>query len=183
MLDDAIDTFFDHYTKSTDQLTTHFDPDWPSACERGSHWVTADDERLIRWAPVRRVASHDFAGLENALEYEIHRDIKTHYGRYWSANLPADAPDGRLSLLFLWNDQDVERLIENLIGHAVACRHNKTPFAVFFACTEDPEDYYLTVNNSTGAVQLEQPGYKPLRVVADNLEAFYASLVPATDQD
>ena len=79
----------------------------------------------------------------------IHPDIKTHYGRYWSANLEAEAPDGHVSLLYLWNQQDVDRLVENLIGHAVACRQNRTPFSVFFACTEPESDLFLTLNNST----------------------------------
>ena len=109
----------------------------------------------------------------------IHPDVKTHYGAYWSANLEAEAPDGHVTLLYLWSPADAERLIENLIGHAVACRHNKTPFSVFFACTEPDSDLFLTINNSTGQIQLEEPGKAPLRIVSENLQTFMSQLVPA----
>jgi SecY interacting protein Syd len=180
VLTSMIDTFFEHYQKSFDVLITRHDPEWPSPCEQGQPWQDEDGEWLTRWQPIpRHSTADDFSSLESALELEIHPDIKTHYGRYWSANLEAVAPEGHVSLLYLWNQQDVDRLIENLIGHAVACRHNRTPFSVFFACTEPDSDFYLTINNTTGAVQLETPGKKPLRRIADSLSDFMALLVPA----
>ena len=180
MLESAIDTFFEHYRKSFDSLTTPHDAQWPSPCEIGKPWEDETGNAWTCWQPVRRHATaDDFAGLENALEMPIHPDIKTHYGRYWSANLEAEAPDGHVSLLYLWNQQDVDRLVENLIGHAMACRHNRTPFSVFFACTEPQSDLFLTLNNSTGAVQLEEPGKPPLRTVCGSLAEFFDLLVPA----
>ena len=137
-------------------------------------------QQLIAWEPKRRAPStNDFVGLERALKLEIHADIKTHYGRYWANHLQALAPEGEVSMLYLWNAEDSERLIENLVGHAVACKQNKTPFSVFFACTEADSEYYLTVNNSTGQIQLEEPGSKPLKVVSNSLAEFYQILVPA----
>ena len=134
---------------------------------------------MIHWQPTRRPDStSDFDGLEHALERAIHPDIKAYYARYWSANIRARAPDGELVLLFLWNLEDVDRLIENLISHAVACRHNKTPFAPFFACPIDDDDYFLTVANDTGEVLLERPGYKPIRRVARSLGAFLSTITP-----
>ena len=59
------------------------------------------------------------------------------------------------------------------------CRHNRTPFSVFFACTEPDSELYLTVNNDTGAVQVEEPGRKPIRTVCESLAEFYDLLVPA----
>ena len=180
MLETAIDTFFDHYEKSFESLIVAHDEQWPSPCEIGDPWQDEQGISRIRWQPVRRhAAADDFAGLEAALEMSIHPDIKTHYGRYWSANLEAEAPDGHVSLLYLWNQQDVDRLVENLIGHAVACRHNRTPFSVFFACTEPASDLFLTVNNRTGEVQLEEPGKPPLRTVCPSLAEFFDLLVPA----
>ncbi len=180
MLDAAIETFFEHYQKSFEQLITTHDPQWPSPCEIGEPWQDKDGGSWIAWQPIRRHSTaEDFAGLENALEMPIHPDIKAHYGHFWSANLEAEAPDGHVSLLYLWNQEDVDRLVENLIGHAVACRHNRTPFSVFFACTEPDSDLFLTINNSTGEVQLEEPGKPPLRVVAASLAEFFDVLVPA----
>ena len=79
-------------------------------------------------------------------------------------------------MLFLWSPDDINRLMENLVGHLFACQVNKTPFSVFFACTIDPDDYYLTVNNETGVVQLEQPAKKPIREIAPNLATFLDQL-------
>ncbi len=184
MLTTALDTFFEHYVKSFETLVTPHDPDWPSPCEVGAPFTGNDGETLIQWHPVRRHATaDDFSGLESALELPIHPDIKTHYGRYWSANLEAEAPDGHVSLLYLWNQSDVDRLVENLIGHAVACRHNRTPFSVFFACTEPDSELFLTIHNETGQVQLEEPGKPPIRVVCDSLEEFMGWLVPAADSE
>ncbi|MEM9624327.1 MAG: SecY-interacting protein Syd [Pseudomonadota bacterium] len=178
-LTNAIDTFFAHYQQSYPELVTTFDKDWPSPCEIGTAVTDPDGAQSIPWQPVRREPNNDFAHLEKALEMAIHPDIKTHYGAYWSANLEAEAPDGHVSLLYLWSRQDVDRLIENLIGHAVACRHNKTPFSVFFACTEPDSELFLTVNNDTGCVQVEEPGRKPIGTVCDSLAEFYELLVPA----
>jgi SecY interacting protein Syd len=50
---------------------------------------------------------------------------------------------------------------------------------VFFACTEAESDLFLTVDNASGAVMLERPGYKPLRQVAASLAECLAPLEPA----
>lgn len=184
MLTDTLDTFFEHYAKSRESLVTSHDPDWPSPCELGEPWRDESGGQIVQWHPVRRHATaDDFSGLETALEMPIHPDIKTHYGRYWSANLEAKAPDGHVSLIFLWNQEDSNRLVENLISHAVACRHNRLPFSVFFACTEPDSDLFLTINNESGAVQLEEPGKRPLRIVSENLADFLELLVPAAATD
>lgn len=107
---------------------------------------------------------------------EVHPDIKTYYAHCWSDNVTATAPDGDCSMLFLWSPTDLDRLRENLIGHLFACQVNKTPFSVFFACTIDPEDYFLTVNNETGVVQLEAPAKKPIKEIAPNLATFIDTL-------
>lgn len=137
----------------------------------------------MSWQPLRRQdGADDFAGLERALELSIHPDIKRYYGRYWSGGLEAEADEGHVSLLLLWNGEDADRLVENLIGHALAKRRARTPFTVFFACTEPESDLFLSVDNETGKVVLEAPGQKPLRVVAESLAQFLAVLRPASPQ-
>jgi|GEM_PF-469198 len=186
-LAEAMDTFFAHYAQSHDQLETIHDSQWPSSCEVGHPYLTKHGT-MIGWRPILRQpqAEHPnddlFQGLENALELTIHPTIKTHYSRYWSGHLEAQAPQGPVSLIYLWNEEDAQRLIENLIGHAVACRQNRVPFSAFFACTDLDSDYYLTVNNDTGQVQLETPGKRPIRTVCDSLDQFYQWLVPANPQ-
>ena len=175
----ALDLFWQRVADATDKLHTEYDSEWPSVCEVGQHWIDSYGNAQIEWQPTQRsTPSADFTKFEEALGFELHPDIKTYYSRYWGANVQAHAPDGDLTLLFLWNEADLDLLIENLIGHVVACRNNKTPFAVFFAVAEPDTDYFLTVNNETGQVQLEEPGKKPLQVVAHSLAEFLNALEP-----
>lgn len=176
----ALDAFIERSLERFPRLEDTFDPEWPSLCEIGEPFLDAAGQRRVAWRPRRRTpGTDDFAGLERALELPIHPDIKAYYGRYWSGGLEAEAPDGHVSLLLLWNSADADRLTENLIGHALAKRRARAAFTVFFACTEPQSDLFLSVDNDTGQVVLEVPGGKPLRVVADSLAAFLATLAPA----
>lgn len=177
-LNNRLHRFFEAFINHNPVPATEWDPEWPSPCEIGDPFTQPDTEdRLIKWQPVPRHALEpDFQGLENALGAEVHPDIKTYYAHSWSENITVLAPDGACSLLFLWSPRDLERLIENLVGHLFACQVNKTPFSVFFACTIDPDDYYLTVNNETGVVQLEAPAKKPIKEIAPDLATFIETL-------
>ena len=187
---DALTKFMDHTLKAYPDLQAPFDPDWRSPCEIGEPFET-DQGTLIAWRPIRRhpdTVTEDFTPLEKALEISIHPDIKAYYGAYWAAGLEADAVDGHVSLLFAWNPEDVERLNENLIGHALSRKAHSRKAArgramsVFFACTEPDSELFLSVDNDSGAVLLEKPGYKPIREVAPDLASFLTSLVPAPPQ-
>ncbi|HEX7037658.1 MAG TPA: SecY-interacting protein Syd [Pseudomonadales bacterium] len=179
----ALDDFVDRYVAAFPQLEAMFDPDWRSPCEIGAPYPDEQGEQRVRWRPRRRDAAageHDLAGLERALEQALHPAVPAYYGRYWSGGLEARAPDGHVSLLLLWNEADAERLVGNLIGHALAKRRARSPFTTFFACTEPDSELFLSVDNATGQVLLEEPGRRrPLRVVAESLPAFLRSLEPA----
>ncbi len=151
-----------------------YDPQWPSECYQQT---TATGEP-VPWVPVLQQQTPElFQGLAHALETDIHPDIVRYYTRYWSDPLPASFNGDRLNLLFVWNDEDYERLRGNLIGHALTQRRRKLPLTLFFACTE-PEDFILSVDNASGQVMLEQPGQAPLRVIAESLAAFIGQLKP-----
>ena len=177
--------FVNHHLKAWPELEMPFDPAWRSPCEISEPYTRSpenqqgDSPRFIRWGPVKRSLPDDFTGLENALETDVHPDIKAYYGAWWSGNLEAEAPDGHVSLILLWNPDDADRLVENQIGHALVNRRSKSPLSFFFACTEPDSDLILTVRNDTGEVLLERPGYKPLRTVAGCLAEFIDLLVPA----
>jgi SecY interacting protein Syd len=179
----ALGNFVDRYVAAYPELLEPFDPDWRSPCERGEPFVGPSGTTLVRWRPVRRPPFERedgaFAGLERALAVPIHPDIKAYYGSYWSGGLEATAADGHVSLILLWNRDDADRLIENLIGHSLAKRRVRSHFTVFFACTEPESDLFLAIDNATGAVMLERPGYKPLRQVAGSLAEFLTGLEPA----
>jgi SecY interacting protein Syd len=179
---ESLDRFIERYLRAVTPPPEPFDPEWRSPCEQGAPFAPEDGERRIAWQPVRREASAPdlFSGLERALELELHADVKTYYGRWWSAHLDARAPDGPVRLILLWNAEDADQLVENLIGHALAKRRQRMPFTAFFANTDPDSDYFLSVDNATGQVLLEQPGRPPLRVVADSLASFLDNLEPPT---
>ncbi len=174
-----LDAFVARYLQQYPQLVDPFDPQWRSPCEAAEPFMSPDGVQLVSWKPLRRAFADDFAGLERALEAPIHADIKAYYGAFWSGGLEATAQDGHVSLILLWNPSDAERLVENLIGHALAKRRARTPFTVFFACTEPESDLFLSVDNTSGEVVLEAPGAKPLRTVAPSLTVFLRGLAPA----
>ena len=179
----ALDNFVDDTLICYPVLSVPFDADWRSLCETGEPYQGPDDKPLINWQPTPRhqnTSVDDFQPLEQALEVQVHPDIKAYYAGYWAAGLEAEAVDGHVSLLFLWNVDDVARLNENLIGHALSKRRSKAPMSIFFACTEPDSELFLSVDNDSGRVLLEKPGHKPIREVADSLEAFLATLVPRT---
>jgi SecY interacting protein Syd len=128
----ALDRFVRRHGQRFPSLPAPFDAEWRSPCELDT--VTQPPPRQVRWRPLRRPVPIDpFAGLARALEMPIHPDAKAFWGRYWSGNLEAEAADGHVSLLQLWNEDDADRLVENLIGHALAKRRARSAFTVFFA--------------------------------------------------
>jgi SecY interacting protein Syd len=175
----ALSAFVDRYVARYPALVSPFERDWRSPCECGEPRMSADGVELITWRPVARAFADDFAGLERALELPIHLDVKAYYGAFWSGGLEATATEGHVSLILPWNPADVDRLVENLIGHALAKRRARAPFTVFFACTEPDSELFLSVDNASGEVVLEAPGAKPLRTVAPSLTVFLRGLVPA----
>lgn len=171
----ALGAFIDRYQRAWPLLTAVFDPKWRSPCECGP----PDEAGRVPWAPKATEFIDHFQGLENALEEPVHEDIKQYYGNYWSGGLEAEADEGHVSLILLWNEADAERLIENQIGHVLTSRRMRTPLSLFFACTEPDSELILTVRNATGEVVLERPGTRHQRVVAPSLAAFIDTLRPA----
>lgn len=170
----ALTAFIKRYTTAHPHLTAPYDPLWRSVCESGVN----DAGELTCWQPVRRDDPDDFTDLELALKLNIHPDIKAFYSSFWSGTLVANAKEGAVSLLLLWNEEDLQHLLTNFIGHVLQQRRQRLPITWFFACTDDHE-YYLSVDNNSGAVLLEAPGLQPLRQVADNLASFLSQLTPA----
>ncbi|WP_036229451.1 SecY-interacting protein [Marinobacterium jannaschii] len=159
---------------------TPFDPEWASPCYSGN----ALPGELISWKPVAQTESSDmFSRLEDALEIEIHQDLIDFYSQYWSDPLPALFESNPLNLLQAWNNDDLERLRGNLIGHALSKQKQRQPLTLFFACTEPDGEYFLSVENESGQILLEAPGKPPIRKISDSLAEFIDCLEPLTIQD
>ncbi|MEX2327598.1 MAG: SecY-interacting protein Syd [Pseudomonadales bacterium] len=159
---------------TTDYFEAGHDPDWRSPCEI----EVIGAEGKCRWKPVKQARPVDFAGLANALEAPIHEDIAAYYGSYWSGNFEARSFEGPVSLIQLWNDEDFERLIGNLIGHAIAKQRARQPFTVFFATTDPDSELFLSIDNESGKVLLEEPGRPPIKEVEQSVAAFLDRLTP-----
>lgn len=178
----ALDKFVQEYVDAAIQnpqlLVVEYDKDWPSECYEKS----SDTSESVNWRPVKRTGIANFGDMETALDLKIHEDVISFYSAYWSDNLNARTNKGSLQLLQPWNQNDFERLQQNLIGHILMKRRLKQPETLFIALT-DEDDFILTVNNASGEVMLEQVGLLPKEVVAPNLTHFIQSLQPirATD--
>jgi len=179
----ALDRLLCRYLESCQHATGSLpvqahDPAWLSQCQVGE----PDAAGMIRWRPRERDTAADFSGLERALGIETHPDIKSFYGSYWSGSMELAAEEGGVTLIQVWNDDDFDRLVENILGHALAKQRVKAPLTIFIACA-DEDELMLGVENETGRVVLEKPGSPPIREVSPSLAEFLDRLQPLADSD
>ena len=148
------------------------DPAWPSPCEIGHN------DGFCQWRPVPQETPVSFAGIANALDYRIHEDIRAYYNSFWSGNFEAQSTEGPVSLIQLWNREDFDRLNGNLIGHMLMKQRAKQPFTVFFANTDPDSELFLSIDNESGRVLLEEPGRAPIKEVEIDVATFLDRLTP-----
>jgi SecY interacting protein Syd len=178
-LENCLDNFFkrfvnETYARTSRQPVTLYEPDWPSRCQQGEIFLSEQMESSIYWLPQLRDDNNDLSGIEAALETPVHPDLKVFFTRYWSEQLETHFDNGNLTLMFLWNAEDVNRLIKNQLGHALNKLRNRQPLTFFIACTDS--EYIISLENDTGKILVERPGYPPDKVLADNLYDFIEAL-------
>ena len=135
------------------------------------------DERQSCWKPSKVETKLSFENIEQALEIEIHPDINTYFTTFYSESIDAECIEGKLSLLFAWNEEDFHRLQENLIGHIMMKQKLKQEITLFFAVT-DEDDMIISLMNNTGEVWVEQVGCKPHKKLANSLSDFIQQITP-----
>lgn len=175
----TLDNFFKRYLNTIEAETgqlpiTEHDSSWTSSCQQGEMFLSEQMVASIHWQPVLRDENTDLAGIEEALETPLHPDIHSFFTRYWSEHIDCIFQQGNLSLIFVWNEQDMQRLIENQLGHALTKIRNRQTLTFFIACTDS--DYIISIENDTGAVVLERPGYPIEKTLANNLSEFIDDL-------
>lgn len=172
-VESALRQFFERAKLAKLLLPIEKDSEWQSPC-------IADQEKidgLVNWAPIKQEPKRSFSDLEHALDIQIHPDFCEYFSAYWGMGWRAEAQQGVCELLQVWNDEDFDRLQENLIGHVMMKRRLKQPITLFFALTDD-ENFILSIDNGSGAVVLEPVGKEAKSEVAPNLATFLDSLVP-----
>ncbi len=179
----ALDRLLRRYVENCQRVsgslpTQKYDPAWSSQCQVGEPDATG----MIRWRPRERDTDADFSGLERALGVEIHPHIKSFYGSYWGNTMELAADEGGLTLIQIWNNDDFDRLVENIIGHAMAKQRVDASLTIFIACADEGE-LMLSVENETGRIVLEEPGNRPIREVSSSLAEFLDRLHPLADSD
>jgi len=174
-----LDNFFKRFINTIKNDTgylpiTKNEPDWPSLCQEGQPFLSETMVDSIYWQAVLREKNSDLSGLEKALDIELRSELKDFFTRYWSEQIDAIFQQGNLTLLFVWNKADMDRLIENQIGHALNNLRNKQSLTFFIACTDS--DYIISLEHDTGHIVLERPGYAIEKVLSDNLVQFIDEL-------
>ncbi|MDX1451019.1 MAG: SecY-interacting protein [Oleiphilaceae bacterium] len=154
-----------------------FQRPWPSPCINATQQQS--DEVLYTWEAQPRSAPIAFYDLEKALEVTFHSDIKAFYGSFWADSIPIEHPVVDALLLQVWNDEDQQRLFENLLGHAFARLKGRLPLTLFIACTHG--DDMVCIDNESGQVVLEKPGYPAHKVIAESLESWLLQCQPCFD--
>jgi SecY interacting protein Syd len=144
--------------------------EWVSPCEidRDQNWVY--------WRPLAQTHPVSFRGLENAIEAPIHPDISAFYSTFWAGPIETMSREGHVSLIQLWNEKDFERLVGNLVGHYLEQTRAKREFTVFFATTEPDSELFLSIDNASGQVMLEEPGKKPIKKIEHDIATFLGRL-------
>ncbi len=178
-IQNSLDNFFKRFINTYEAHSgilpiTEYDAQWLSECQQGKPFMSEQMQHSIHWQPVQRAHNDDFSGLEKALEIQLHPDIKIFFSHYWSDHIDAIFQQGNLSLMFIWNKADMQRLIENQLGHVLTKTRNKQALTFFIACTDT--DYIISIENETGQVVLERPGYAIEKVLATSLTDFLDAL-------
>lgn len=161
------------YQSKQKPMVIQYDSNWPSPCYQSK----GDNDEWVAWQPVRQDHVMSLTDFENALDIKMNPQLIEYFTCFWSDNLNAQTSRGNLQLLFPWNEQDFDRLLQNLVAHVMMKRRLKQKDTLFFAVT-DEDDFIISVDNQSGKVMLEQVGMEPQEVLADSLLAFIEQLTP-----
>ncbi|MEJ6473591.1 SecY-interacting protein [Pseudoalteromonas piscicida] len=163
----------EYYQKTFQDLpSTEHDASWPSPCEQGE----PNKLNEIKWQAVERSPAGRLDDLALALETPFPEGINALYGDCFAGNIIAFIEGRQIELLQAWNEDDFERLQQNITGHILMKRRLKQPETIFIGLTE-ADDLLVSVDIATGKVGLEFVGKKQHHVLADSIAEFVDSLI------
>lgn len=129
------------------------------------------------WQCWTRPQAVDLHNIALALECDFHPAIHTYYGHGFAGQISASFKGLAVTLVQPWNEDDFERLQENMVAHVMMLRRLKLPLTLFLA-TVPNELQVISLDNESGAVLLEQLGQPKRWVLADSLPEFLRRLSP-----
>lgn len=129
------------------------------------------------WKCWERPQPVDLHNIASALECEFHPAINSYYGHGFAGQITASFKGLAVTLVQPWNDEDFERLQENMVAHVMMLRRLKLPLTLFLA-TVPNELQVISLDNESGAVLLEQLGQPKRWILADSLAEFLQRLSP-----
>ncbi|ALP39879.1 SecY-interacting protein [Aeromonas schubertii] len=149
-----------------------FEAGWHSPCELGE-----PHDGRVAWRPAARPEAEDFSALEQALELPLHPSIKALYGHWFSRPLTLWFKGLRLCLIQPWNQEDLDLLKENLIGHLLMQRKlGRTPTLFLASCRD--EMGIISLDNGSGEVLFERLDSDKRTIIAPDLATFLDRLLP-----
>ena len=151
--------------------TVEADPEWSSPCEYGP----PDENGHVHWKPVSMEAAPDFGPLEALMGEPLHPDLKSFYGSYWSGPMQARHGKEVVLLQTVWNPEDLTRTQAAIADHVQSRRAALGRTATVFVASTD-SDFFYSVDNRTGEVLLEEPGFAPHGIAAPSLTEFLTAL-------
>jgi SecY interacting protein Syd len=180
---DVLKQFVADYSKAVANKTgllpqVCHDPQWCSPCEQSE----VKEGEMVSWQWQNQGGSLNFNDLEQALELSFHPDIKAYYNSIYCGPVFASVEQQQIELLQVWNDQDFERLSQNIIGHILMQRRLKQDYTVFIGCIVNGEQM-LCIDNQTGQIILEVAGDKKRTVLAQSLAEFLTQAQPLTEPE
>lgn len=152
------------------------DEEWPSDCI-----VSPFDAEHDSWRPVPRSTPSALDGLEQALEAPFPAEFHKYFSMQWSSSIPVMWIDRPFELLQLWNEDDEQNLMHNLLGHALQKRRTRESLTLFFALIDDAR--FLSIDTSSGEIVLEEVGGGPAQVVSPDLASLLAELTAVAEVD
>ncbi|CAM4306091.1 SecY-interacting protein [Pseudoalteromonas byunsanensis] len=162
------ENFAVHYQQEHQSLPCmYYDPQWPSPCEVGE---PIDDER-IQWQAAPQPNENNLQQLAMALECAFPTALDEYYSSFFAGNIVGTIEGHQVELLQAWNQEDYERLQQNITGHVLMKRKLKQEETVFIGLTEQ-DDLLLSVKLNSGEVCLEYVGKPPHHVLAPDLADF-----------